>query len=446
MVFSTPLGSFKAEIFQEQVPITASNFLNLARSGLYNGTLFHRVIKGFVIQGGDPLSKDGDPSNDGFGGSGTEIPDEFHPDLFHDQEGVLSMANSGPDTGSSQFFVTLAPAPQLDDRHSVFGRVCSGLDIVRRIGNLTTDPATQRPKSPPAMNLTVSFPGAPTGYVVKRELSSRPYVDEAIRGGSHRVNVSGVNETDIRYCAPRGENDTTLCPRAMRWPIAVKNTGNVRTVANVTIDFPEGFFTFVAEDNVGDPGGPPVESLTNTSTISFEVPAGQLHTIIVQAFADLRNITEGYYTATVTVTAREDPAVTGRIPLPFQLGGLGAALDQRSRVAFDYVIYLPNGLLVDTSIERIAKDTAIPKFTQGFQLRDSYSAVAMSIDGQTPVPQIYAPIAANIAGFLVNETAVYQLEAIDAYGIFKPQRPEVMQGLRVAFVVIIREKLVESGP
>jgi peptidyl-prolyl cis-trans isomerase A (cyclophilin A) len=444
-VFQTSEGSFKAEVFQEQAPITASNFLNLARSGFYNATLFHRVVKGFVIQGGDPLSKDAEPGNDGTGGAQTTIPDEFHPDLLHTSEGVLSMANSGPDTGSSQFFITLGATPHLDHKHSVFGRICQGIEAVRKIGNLTTDGETGRPKKPPVMTISVNYPSPPEDYSIVRKLSLRPYLTEPVRGGINLMNASGANESSLRYCSVPDATNLTLCPRELRWPIAVKNTGNVRTVANVSLRMPAGFIVSIVEDNAGEPGPPPLAEITNVTGFEVEVPAGQVKTFIFRAFPDLSNVTTGFYTGVVGVSAREEPSIGATVGLPFHVAGLGDVIDDRSRVAMDYLIYLPNGLLVDTSVEAAAKDPSIPKYAQAFELRENYTAILLNLDGRTGVPRIFAPIAGYIGGFRVNETAVYQLDAIDAYGIFKPQRPEVLQGLKVAFVVMIREKVPVAG-
>lgn len=129
--FETSKGEFTVELFQDKAPITTKNFIDLANKKVYDGLIFHRVIKDFMIQGGDP-------KGNGTGGPGYTIPDEFHPDLKHDGVGVLSMANAGPNTGGSQFFITLAPTPWLDKKHSVFGKVVSGLDVVKTIGNVKT--------------------------------------------------------------------------------------------------------------------------------------------------------------------------------------------------------------------------------------------------------------------------------------------------------------------
>ena len=138
-VFETNHGTFEIELFEDKAPITVKNFIDLAEKGFYDGLIFHRVIgKGngddqdFMIQGGDP-------NGTGTGGPGYVIPDEFHKDLKHDSEGVLSMANAGPNTGGSQFFITLAATPWLDGHHSVFGKVVKGMDVVREIGKVDTD-------------------------------------------------------------------------------------------------------------------------------------------------------------------------------------------------------------------------------------------------------------------------------------------------------------------
>ena len=131
-IFATSEGTFTVELFEDKAPLTTKNFISLAEKGFYDGLIFHRVIDGFMIQGGDPTGT-------GMGGPGYEIPDEFHPDLKHDGEGVLSMANAGPNTGGSQFFITLAATPWLNGHHAVFGKVVRGMDIVRKIGKVDCD-------------------------------------------------------------------------------------------------------------------------------------------------------------------------------------------------------------------------------------------------------------------------------------------------------------------
>lgn len=130
--FTTNKGVFVAEMFEDKAPLTTKNFIELAEKGFYDGIIFHRVIDGFMIQGGDPTGT-------GMGGPGYKIKDEFGEGLKHDDEGILSMANAGPNTGGSQFFITLAPTPWLNGHHAIFGKVVEGMDVVRLIGVVPTD-------------------------------------------------------------------------------------------------------------------------------------------------------------------------------------------------------------------------------------------------------------------------------------------------------------------
>ena len=132
-LFETSMGNFEVELFNDLAPKTCRSFMDLAGRNFFDGIIFHRVIDGFMIQGGDPTGT-------GRGGPGYMIPDEFGPGLAHDSEGILSMANAGPDTGGSQFFITLAPTPWLDGKHAIFGRVTEGMDVVRAIGKVNTTP------------------------------------------------------------------------------------------------------------------------------------------------------------------------------------------------------------------------------------------------------------------------------------------------------------------
>jgi peptidyl-prolyl cis-trans isomerase A (cyclophilin A) len=157
--FDTTEGSFTIRLFDKEAPNTVANFVGLAegtkewkhpgtgekkQAPYYDGIIFHRVINGFMIQGGDPLGI-------GTGGPGYNFADEFHPSRRHDKAGILSMANAGPGTNGSQFFITLGPTPHLDNRHSVFGEVVSGLDVVKKIGAVPTG-RQDRPVTPVVMN------------------------------------------------------------------------------------------------------------------------------------------------------------------------------------------------------------------------------------------------------------------------------------------------------
>lgn len=138
VVIKTSMGNVKLELYPEKAPLTVENFLKLSKSAFYEGTKFHRVIKDFMIQGGDPNSKNADWSTHGMGGPGYQFKDEINDIKL--VAGVLAMANSGPDTNGSQFFIVTAPAtPWLDGRHTAFGRVVEGMDVVRAIENVEVD-------------------------------------------------------------------------------------------------------------------------------------------------------------------------------------------------------------------------------------------------------------------------------------------------------------------
>jgi len=154
--FTTSEGNFTARLFDVETPNTVANFAGLAdgskewtdpRTGrkvkepYFNGTIFHRVIDGFMIQGGDPLGQ-------GTGGPGYTFADEFNGKLRHSKPGILSMANRGPNTNGGQFFITLAATPWLDDKHSVFGEIVEGMDVVKKIGSTPTSKPGDRPVKP----------------------------------------------------------------------------------------------------------------------------------------------------------------------------------------------------------------------------------------------------------------------------------------------------------
>lgn len=166
----TSLGSFTAELYDEIVPITANNFIDLTNAGFYNNLIFHRVVQGFVIQ-------DGCPYGTGYGGPGYTIPDEFSPLLNHDQAGILAMAHSSaPNSAGSQYYLTLAPQPHLDGDYAVFGKVIEGLNTVMTIGDVPVG-ANDRPITPVNiyqlrmldLHIVSTFPAEDTLYVAQDE-------------------------------------------------------------------------------------------------------------------------------------------------------------------------------------------------------------------------------------------------------------------------------------
>ena len=177
VIFETSLGAFSVELYSQHAPQSCKNFRELARTGYYDSTTFHRVIRGFMAQGGDPTGT-------GRGGEsiyGGKFRDEITRELKHVGAGVLAMANSGPHTNGSQFYITLAPAPWLDGKHSIFGRVAPGMGAVRKLGMVPVD-ANDRPSTTitvrrayPSMTSDLPLPsttaaiaaGAPMGLLTR---------------------------------------------------------------------------------------------------------------------------------------------------------------------------------------------------------------------------------------------------------------------------------------
>ena len=152
LVMETNQGIIEIELFTDLAPKTCENMIGLSNKGYYNGLTFHRVIKNFMIQGGDP-------EGTGAGGQslwGNDFEDEFVENLTFDKPGLLAMANRGPNTNGSQFFITTVPTPHLNNRHTIFGEVIKGFDVLKKIENTPTDPLTNRPLEPPIIvNISV---------------------------------------------------------------------------------------------------------------------------------------------------------------------------------------------------------------------------------------------------------------------------------------------------
>ena len=188
---NTSMGSIVCKLFEKEAPLTVANFVGLARGAkewtdpktgeklkrpLYNGTIFHRVIPKFMIQGGDPLGN-------GTGGPGYEFRDEFHPSLKFDQPGRLAMANSGPNTNGSQFFIAEVPTPHLNNLHTIFGQVVEGQELVTQIANVPK--AGERPRTPVVIkNIRIQrFPLAPAKTSAPVTKKAAPAKTEAAPAG-----------------------------------------------------------------------------------------------------------------------------------------------------------------------------------------------------------------------------------------------------------------------
>jgi len=144
VVFETSMGTIKGLLYEDVAPITTGNFISLIEKGFYNGLIFHRVIPNFMVQGGCP-------DGTGAGGPGYAIQDEFAPGLKHDKPGLFSMANAGPNTGGSQFFITHVPTPWLDGKHAIFGEVVEGLDVIFKMAE-----AQRGPNDRPVVNIVMN--------------------------------------------------------------------------------------------------------------------------------------------------------------------------------------------------------------------------------------------------------------------------------------------------
>ncbi|HUR68961.1 MAG TPA: peptidylprolyl isomerase [Candidatus Thermoplasmatota archaeon] len=355
--FETSQGDFVAELESEKAPITVQNFLTLAQNGTLAGTLFHRVIKDFVIQGGDPLSKDDDPANDGTGDGAPPIPDEFNPTLRHDAAGILSMANAGPNTGSSQFFVTLAATPHLDDRHSVFGRVVEGMDVVRAIGNAQVD-SDDRPLAPITLkNVTLLDPA--------------PYAPQQ-GAGIHAV-----------VGAKKAEPG-----REARFAVILQNRGNVRALMAATAAAPVGWACTTDAPVVVPPG------TGRVVFVGLTPPAGATGT------------------TTIPLGVASSSGSTATTTVDIAIATLGAPVKQGDKVVANYAGVLPDGRLFDTSMQAVGTNAAQPKFntTGGWREHPSYNTFPFTV-GSGVIPGF-----TNLAKTAkVGETVTALIPAADAY-------------------------------
>src|SRR5581483_11132536 len=361
VLLATDKGNVTLTLEREAAPVTVANFLNLTSQGFYDGVLFHRVVAGFVIQGGDPNTRSGAPATWGSGGPGYQIPDEFNPSLRHAGAGILSMANAGPNTGGSQFFITLAPQPTLDDRHSVFGEVSDGMAVVNAIGSARVN-AQQQPQ--PAVRIQKAEVLDPVAYEAAHGVGVHPVVREK----------------------------TTEAGRAATFAVVVENRGNVRDAPGLAARVPAGWTC----------------SLAGLAAI----PASTGHVAFL-TLTPPANATDG---ANVTLTAASAwpgvPPATASVTV--KLGRLGAQVKEGDKVTGNYAGVLTDGRLFDTSMLAVAKDPEQPLFntTGGYHARadDQYQPFGFTVGSGV------------IAGFTnlaktarVGETVTALIPVQDAY-------------------------------
>lgn len=312
--FATSNGTIEMVVYKNQVPITAGNFLSLVQEGFYDGTRFHLLRPGTFIQGGDPNSASDNRRLWGTGGPGYSIPDEFHESLRHDEPGTLSMATAQPNSGGSQFLLSLRPLPGLDDRSAVFGQVEEGLDVVHRISEMPTD-ENRRPLFGAKLHEAQILPPEedPTNTTVS--LSSRGLdCEQAAEPNGTAQFLVNVRNTGFRVLNGTTETQTP----AGDWSVDVRNA-----------------------DQIAIPSGQ-----TAAYIVDVEVP---------------EDASEGSHTVNVTFSDKTSDASTTR-ELTVNVGTLGERPDRGDEVAIRYVGVLEDGRAFDTTIETYAGSSELTWF------------------------------------------------------------------------------------
>ncbi|MCK5774714.1 MAG: peptidylprolyl isomerase [Bacteroidales bacterium] len=254
----TNMGDFRAQLREDLVPVTAQNFIDLSNEEFYDDLVFHRVISGFMIQ-------DGCPDGTGYGGPGYSFDDEFHPDLRHDEPGILSMANSGPNTNGSQYFITVAPTAWLDDAHAVFGKIIDGMDVVYAISEVATN-ASNRPLVDVEIDSIRVVSGIP-------EIELLTPVDDGVWNASSDNNITWesafIADVRIEFSSDNGDSwvdiidESSANTRSFEWEapelvsdqclIRISDVANPTTysineipftLCNLNLVSPNGFETF----------------------------------------------------------------------------------------------------------------------------------------------------------------------------------------------------------
>jgi cyclophilin family peptidyl-prolyl cis-trans isomerase len=333
-VFKTSMGDIRTDLLLEQTPITVENFVCLAREGYYDGTIFHRVITDFMMQGGDRSYNDDDASNDEQGPPFYTIPDEFHHAFKLDHKGVLAMANSGPDTGANQFFITFAPTTWLNDHHTVFGEVSEGMETLDRVNSEAA-----------------SSTGKPTQEVrlesVEIETSPAPARTAALSlwtpDGHHLVEEGG----------------------ATQFLMVVQNDGNQRTNVTITATPATGATATIEEE-----------------FRQFELPAGQRAAFVIEAEAGAA----ASGTLPITISASTEGATISQavqIEVSDDVGPDAVARTDSPRL--NYIGLTTDGRVFDTSVESVgeyAKDNNLGFYQ--FKGRASYAPISIPVTNYVP--------------------------------------------------------------
>jgi cyclophilin family peptidyl-prolyl cis-trans isomerase len=382
--FSTDAGDFYVEVMVEQAPLTAQNFLGYARSHFYDGTRVHRVVPGQLVQMGDPSTRDvtkraqwgyGDPNL-------RPILDEFNPALRHDAPGVVSMANAGPDTGSSQFFITLAPNTMLDDKHAVFGRIAWGLETVQGIGRVATTSygqVTGVPAQDIVVRSTEVLDAQRDPAQVRHALSAWSYRDAWNTTQGYIVQASAV----------------------------LQNGGNVLEAFDTGLNLPEGWGGAVA--------CPHRDAPKSVCPLDRNLSAGASRMVLFQVGAP-RNASGG---ATVGVWFNAS-GVNITLPVTFRVGDFGEQAGKNDTVLASYIGTLTDGRLFDSSLWSVVSNASIPKVS-GSILRPeaSYRPFEFTV-GEPGLIEGFSDIAASLR---VGETASVAIPPQRAYGYATPGAP-----------------------
>jgi peptidylprolyl isomerase/peptidyl-prolyl cis-trans isomerase B (cyclophilin B) len=256
--FKVAQGEIKVQLFADKAPITVNNFIFLAQAGFYNGTTFHRVLADFMAQGGDPTGT-------GSGGPGYQFEDEFHPDLTFAEPGLLAMANSGPGTNGSQFFITFVPTPWLDFKHTIFGKVVEGFDVLKAIG--LRDPG-QNPTTPGDTLMSVTIDEIPQSLLPEPTPTPEPNAP-VMEDGRPLAALDIATRADVYNTAP----EMVIDP-AKTYVATIETTQGDITLELYPADAPQSVNNFLVLANLGYWDGFPIVFVQAGVFVLTGSPAG----------------------------------------------------------------------------------------------------------------------------------------------------------------------------